>query len=333
MIAQVFQVDPAPELEPFTFEDSALASFGAELVLGNCTSEAEVIARAQAAEILWVNWEPLVTRRVLEGLPRCRLVVRWGVGYEQIPVPDATELGVAVANAPAYGTDDVAEHTIAMLLAAARHLPWLHSEMAGGGYPDVTIRPIHRLTGRSLGIVGVGRIGKAVAWRARGLGLRVIGYDRSVPDDELRSLGIEPMPLDDLIVGADFVSVHVPLNDSTRSLINRERLLLLRDRFLINTSRGPVVDESALAELLKERHLAGAALDVYSTEPLATTSPLRSLDNVILTPHSAGYSIEALADMRSDMCNTAREWLTTGWSERVVNTDVRSHLRTPVASA
>jgi D-3-phosphoglycerate dehydrogenase / 2-oxoglutarate reductase len=328
MTIKVFQVDPVPQLEPWTFEREAIERAGGELVIGDCTSEAEVVSRASDAEILWVSWEPLVTREVMAALPGCRLVVRWGVGYDQIPVAAATELGVAVGNAPAYGTEDVAEHSIGLLFAACRHIAWLHGAMAAGGYPDSTARTIHRMVGRTLGVVGVGRIGSAVARRGLGLGLRVVGFDAYRPADELRRIGVEPVGLDQLLAESDFVSLHVPLNAETRGLMSRERLASLRpEAILVNTSRGPVVDEAALIEVLRARRISAAALDVFEREPLPVDSPLRTLDNVVLTPHAAGFSIEAWADLRADMCNTAADWIREGWSARVVNPEVRAGLR------
>ena len=328
MTIKVFQVDPSPDLEPFAVERAGIAKAGGELVIGNCTTEDEVIAKAGDAEIFWVGWEPLMTRRVMEALPNCRLIVRWGVGYDQIPVKDANDLGIAVGNAPAYGTDDVAEHAIALLLATARRVPWFHLGMVAGGWPDNGAHPIHRMKGRTLGVIGVGRIGSAAARRGIGLGLRVIGYDKYRPADELRAMGVEPVGLDELLAESDYVTLHVPLNDETRGLMSAARLAQLRpEAILVNTSRGPVIEEPALIELMRARGITAAALDVFAREPLAADSPLRSLDNVILTPHAAGYSIEASADLRADMVNTVVEWMRDSWSGRVVNPTVRDHLR------
>ena len=333
MTIRVFQVDPLPELEPWALERERIERAGGELVIGDCHSEADVLSRAGDSEIFWVSWEPFMTREVMAALPNCRLVVRWGVGYDQIPVRAATELGVAVGNAPAYGTEDVAEHAIALILAASRHVAWFHCAIAAGGYPDSTSRSIHRMIGRTLGIVGVGRIGSAVARRGIGLGLRVIGFDPYRPAPELSALGVEPVAMDQLLAESDFVSLHVPLNDETRGLMTRERLARMRpEAILVNTSRGPVVDEAALIDALRSHTISGAALDVFEREPLATDSPLRTLDNVVLTPHAAGFSIEAWADLRADMCNTAAEWIRDGWSARVVNPEVRARLRPRLAT-
>ena len=328
MTIKVFQVDRDEGLEPYDVEWRMIEAAGGELVIGNCQSEDEVLAEAGDAEIFWVSWEPWMSRRVMEALPNCRLVVRWGVGYDQIPVRDATALGVAVGNAPAYGTDDVAEHAISLLLATARRIPWLHAGMVGGGWPSIRDGVVHRIKGRTLGVIGVGRIGSAAARRGIGLGMRVIGYDKYRPADELREMGVEPVGMDEVLETSDYITIHVPLNDETRGLISERLLAKLRPEvILVNTSRGPVIDEAALTDILRDRRIAAAALDVFAMEPLQKDSPLRSLDNVILSPHSAGYSIEAMADLRVDMGNTAAEWIRDGWSGRVVNPEVRPRLR------
>jgi D-3-phosphoglycerate dehydrogenase len=328
MTVKVFQVDGGADLEPYDVERAMIEAAGGELVVANCQSEDEVIATAGDAEIFWVSWEPYMSRRVMEALPNCRLVVRWGVGYDQIPIRDATELGVAVGNAPAYGTDDVAEHAIALLVSTARRIPWVHSGMVSGGWPSISAGVVHRMKGRTLGVIGVGRIGSSAARRGIGLGLRVIGYDKYRPADELRAMGVEPVGLDQLLAESDYVTLHVPLNDETRGLMSRQRLSQLRpEAILVNTARGPVIDEPALIELMQNRGITAAALDVFAYEPLVADSPLRSLDNVVLSPHCAGYSIEAMADLRVDMGNTAAEWIRDGWSARVLNPEIRSRQR------
>jgi D-3-phosphoglycerate dehydrogenase len=321
MTIKVFQVDPSPDLEPFAVERAGIAQAGGELVIGNCLTEDEVIAKAEDAEIFWVGWEPLMTRRVMEALPNCRLVVRWGVGYDQIPVKDANELGIAVGNAPAYGTDDVAEHAIALLLATARRVPWFHMGMVAGGWPDNGAHPIHRMKGRTLGVIGVGRIGSAAARRGIGLGLRVIGYDKYRPADELRAMGVEPVGLDELLAESDYVTLHVPLNDETRGMITAGKLAKLRpEAILVNTSRGPVIEEPALIELMRARGITAAALDVYAKEPLAADSPLRKLENVVLSDHAGWYSEESVPELKTKAAKNVAAVLTGGKPAYPVNT-------------
>ena len=325
---EVLQVDSAPDLEPFTYEEEVLGGAGARLVLGNCTTAAELIQKGRDADILWLAWKPRITSEVLEALPRCGLVVRWGVGYDQIDVEAATRLGVAVANSPAYCTIDVAEHTIALLLAMSREVAWFNQRMHQGVWPGQRARRIHRLTGRVLGILGVGRIGAAVATRAGALGLTVIGHDPKLSDKEMRARGVEPVALDRLLEESDFVSLHLPLTAQTRHFINAKTLARMkRDAVLINAGRGPLVDESALVAALDAGRIAGAALDVFESEPLSPASGLVKQDNVILTSHVAGYSAESWTDLRAEVCRTSVEWMKTGWASTILNPEVRPRLR------
>lgn len=264
----------------------------------------------------------------MDALPALRLVVRAGVGYDQIDVPAATARGIAVANAPTYGTDDVAEHALALLLAWARRVPQLDRGMRTDGWPAVAQFPIHRLRGQTLGIVGLGRIGSGLARRARGIGLRVVACDPVLNADQIKARDVEPTSFEDLLAQSDYVSIHVPLSDATRHLIDAAALARMKpEALLVNTSRGPVVDEAALADALASGRLGGAALDVFEEEPLAPSSPLRSFEQAVLTPHAAGYSLEAWNDLRHEMCDTAIDFLTTSWAGPIVNPQVRPTLR------
>ena len=328
MTVQVLQVDPIAALMPYDVERRTIEAAGGEFVLGDCHTEEDLLAQAARSEILLLSWLPIITPRVMDDLPHLRLIVRWGVGFDQIDTQAATERGVAVANAPTYCTDEVAEHTIALLVAAARRVAWCHEEMRRGGWPKFADTPMRRMRGRALGLIGLGRIGVAVAERARGLGLRVLAYDPNLSDDAIRQAGAEPRGLDDLLAEADFVSPHVSLNPQTRHLLNEERLRRMQpDAVLINTSRGPVVDEAALARVLRSGHLAGAALDVFEVEPLAADSPLRDLPNVLLTPHAASWSAEAWAGLRAEVSQAAVDWMRESWCQSVVNPQVRGRLR------
>jgi D-3-phosphoglycerate dehydrogenase len=325
---QVLQVDPDEGLNPLDYERKALADAGAEFVEGRCLTAAEVIERGQDAQVLWLAWKPGIDREVLEGLPNVELVIRWGVGYDQIDVAAATELGVAVANAPDYGTVDVAEHVIALLMSGARRVAWYHEEMRRGVWPDAAIGKHFRMRGRQLGIIGVGRIGAAVAERAKGLGLRVVGYDPALTADQLVQRGVEPLGLDELLATSDYVSLHMPLNTDTHHFFNADLIAAVKPgAALINASRGKVVDTDALIAALTSGQLAWAGLDVYEDEPLPSDHPIRAVPEVILTPHVAGYSVEAWQDLREEMCLTTLQWQQTGWAERVVNPQVRSNLR------
>jgi D-3-phosphoglycerate dehydrogenase len=331
-MSHVFLVDRIAAFEPYEIEQDRLGEAGFELALDDCHTPEEVIQRADHAEIVWISWRGIVTPEVMDALPSLRLIVRAGVGYDQIDVPAATARGIAVANAPTYGTDDVAEHALALLLAWARRVPQLDHGMRTEGWPRVAQFPIHRLRGQTLGIIGLGRIGTSLARRARGLGLRVLAYDALLGEEELKRRDVEPAAFEDLLAQADYVSVHVPLSNVTRHLINAAALARMKsEALLVNTSRGPVVDEAALVDALRSGQLAGAALDVFEDEPLAPSSPLREFEQVVLTPHAAGYSLEAWNDLRHEMCDTAIDFLTTGWASPIVNPEVRPALRPRLA--
>jgi D-3-phosphoglycerate dehydrogenase len=326
----VFQVDGDASLEPFEYERETLAQAGGELVIGHCTSEAELIENARDASVLWLAWKPGITRNVLQSLPKVELVVRWGVGFDQIDVAGATELGVAVANAPAYGAIDVAEHVVALLMAGARRVAWYHEQMRQGHWPAPIAGTTHRITGRTVGIIGVGRIGANVARLASGLGLNVVGYDPALTAEQLTARGVRQVPLDELLEISDFISLHLPLMAETEHFFDVAKVnKMKRGAALINASRGRIVDTVAVTAALVSGQLAWAALDVFESEPLAEHDPLRQVANVLLTPHVASFSDEAWVDLRAEMCRTTTEWVRDGWTSSIVNPAVRAHLRRP----
>ena len=328
MSGSVFQVDDSHFLVPYTYETARLGEAGITLKEGFCESPDDIIARASDADVLWLSWKPSIDRAILEQLPNVRLAMRWGIGYEQIDVAAATELGVAVANAPTYGTDDVAEHALSLLLALERRLVTFVNDMRNGGWSTPEAGSVRRVTGRTVGVVGLGHIGSSFARRAQGIGLKVIGYDAYRSPEDLAGMGVEAVTLDELASRSDYVSLHVPHTAETNAMIGADFLSRMKpDAYLVNTSRGKVINEGDLIDVLEAGAIAGAGLDVYDTEPLPTDSPLRSMPNVILTPHYAGYSSDAWEDLREEMCRTTIDFLTTGWAEAIVNPEVRDRLR------
>jgi len=258
----------------------------------------EVIARTRDADALIISSSP-VTRRVMESLEGVKAVMRTGVGYDVIDVAAATELGVVVINVPDVWIREVANHALALLLAWNRKIVTLDREVHAGTWssrvPGAVTGSLH---GETVGIVGLGNIGSAFARRIAALETHVIACDPYVDDARFKALGVERVDLPTLAARADYVSVHALLNAETRGLINEAFLRRMKPTAcLVNTSRGPVVDEAALVRALQERKLAGAALDVFEQEPLAADSPLRRMDNVILTPHAAYFSSPAVAQV------------------------------------
>ncbi|HEV8164521.1 MAG TPA: C-terminal binding protein [Actinomycetota bacterium] len=322
---RVFHADYVGDLGPMDYERARLATAGAELAAARCATGEELIARAAGAQVVWLEWTPHIDRAVLAALTECELVMRWGVGYDQIDVAAATELGVAVANAPSYGTENVAEHTMALLLALARGVVADDRAMRAGLWREPPIAH-QRLSGHTLGILGLGRIGRRVAELGVAFGCRVIGHD--VREEIALPDGVERASAAEVVAAADYLTVHTPLGEQTRHLVNRDLLAKARPGLLlVNTSRGPIVDTDALLAAIDAGIVAGAALDVFETEPLPADSPLRSRPEIVLTPHEASSSAEAEDDLRAEMCQATIQWFTEGWADSVVNPQVRTRLR------
>jgi D-3-phosphoglycerate dehydrogenase len=234
-------------------------------------------------------------------MERCRLISRHGVGYDTLDVQAATDHGIMVCNVTDYCSQEVADHTMALLLALARSLFQADREVRSGGW-DVyaACGANRRIEGQTLGLVGLGNIGKAVARRAAGFGLNLAVYDPFVPAEAIEALGGRKADLDALLQQADYISLHLPLSAATRHIINAEMLALMKPTaFLVNTSRGGLVDLAALRIALAEGRLAGAGLDVFEKEPPDRDDPLLQMPNVITSPHAGFYSEGSLFDLHS----------------------------------
>ena len=221
--------------------------------------------------------------------PRLKVISKWGTGIDSINQEAAQRLSIQVLNTLGAFTEPVADSVMAYILAFARQSPWLDDRVKAGNWEKL---PGHSLSERSLGIIGVGRIGRAVAQRAKAFGMHLLGNDIvEMSPDVISESGIEMLPLEDLLAQSDFVSLNCDLSPSSRHLINAEKISMMKpNAVLINTARGPLVEESALIASLQNNQIAGAALDVFEQEPLPTTSPLRKMDNVMLAPHNANAS-------------------------------------------
>ena len=251
-----------------------------------------VSAALAGADALIVRSATRVTAELLEQAPRLRVVGRAGVGVDNIDLDAATRRGILVMNTPGSNAVSVAEHTLALLLALARCVPQLNAATHAGRWEKGAAAGIE-LRGKTLGLIGLGRVGSEVARRARALELRVLAHDPYISESVAQEAGVELVSLPELLARSDFVSLHAALSPATEKLINATTLAQMkRGARLINTARGELVDEAELAEALRAGHLAGAALDVFAVEP-PRSSPLLSLPNVIATPHVAGSTEEA----------------------------------------
>jgi D-3-phosphoglycerate dehydrogenase len=274
-------------------ERELAADVGAELELASCSDEEDVAAAIASCDpdALVVQFAP-IGRVALAAAARVRGIVRCGIGVDNIDLAATADTGIAVARVPDYCIDEVADHTLALVLALERGIPALVADAewnfrAGG--------KLRRLRGRTFALLGFGQIARAVAARASGFGYRVAAHDPAVNDFG----GVEPLAFDELLRTADVLSVHVPLTGSTRGLVGREELALLpAGAVVVNTARGGIVDEAALADALRSGRLRGAALDVLTAEPPPADHPLLGAPGLLLTPHAAWYSEEAIPELR-----------------------------------
>jgi D-3-phosphoglycerate dehydrogenase / 2-oxoglutarate reductase len=303
---------------------TALADVPARLTtLPFIGDEDELIGKARDADGLVISATP-VTRNVMSALEGLKVVTRTGVGYDVIDVAAATELGVIVVNVPDIWVREVANHALALLLAWNRKIITLdrqvHAGAWGGGVPGPYTGSLH---GETVGIVGLGNIGSAFARRVAAFETTVIAHDPYVDDARFKALGVERVSLEALAARSDYVSVHTLLNAGTRHLIGDAFFRRTKPTaILINTSRGPVVDERALYQALKDKRLAGAALDVWEREPVAADNPLLKLDNVIATPHAAYFSSPAVAQVPRRCGEEVARVLTGRRPLNVVNPEV-----------
>jgi D-3-phosphoglycerate dehydrogenase / 2-oxoglutarate reductase len=296
-----------------------LRSAGFEVEKRAGLSRAELAGVLQGCDGLIVRSETKVTADLLEEVTSLRVIGRAGVGVDNIDVPAATIRGVVVMNAPDGNTITTAEHTIALLISLARSIPQANSSLKSGRWERKKFIGVE-LQGKTLGIVGLGRIGRVVASRARALGMQIVAYDPFIAPEQARDLEIELAPLDDVYARADFLTVHTPLTAETRGLIDREVLGKMKHGArLINCARGGLVDEDALYEALTNGSIAGAALDVFGEEPPPSDHRLLQLDQVIATPHLGASTTEAQEGVAFTVAEQMRDFLLTGALRGAVN--------------
>lgn len=279
-----------PNLNP---ERTALGG-ECDLVDAQCKTAREVALAAADADALLVQFAP-VDAQVIDALDRCRVIVRYGIGTDNVDLVAARRRGIPVANVPDYCIDEVADHSLALALALARQLQPIDRRTRGGEWKLGPVTPMPAFQTMLFATAGLGRIARAVLERASPFGFRLGAYDPYVREDEFAALGVRRLSLEDLFANASVLSLHLPLSPETLHFVNRERLASMRaDAVLVNTSRGPLVDTRALAAALSEGVIAGAGLDVFEKEPLPDEHPIRSSPHAILTSHVAWYSEQSL---------------------------------------
>ncbi len=284
--------------------------------IGDATALRRELPRADA---LLVRSDTQVTADLIAAGARLKLIARAGMGVDNIDLAAARRRGIVVLNTPGANTVSAAEHTFALLLALVRRVPWATQSMRSGGWDRKAFGGAE-LHGKLLGIVGLGRIGLHVAGIARGFGMRLMAHDPYVPAARGHELGVELVALDELLAGADVVTLHLPLVEETRHLLDARRLRLMKPTaVVINTARGGLIDETALLRALESGAIAGAALDVFGAEPLPAESPLRRSERLVLTPHLAASTGEAQERVALEICGAVRDALLEGVVRGAVN--------------
>src|SRR5882724_181293 len=280
---------------------------------------AELVEALDGCVGLVVRSETKVTADLMDSATTLRVVGRAGVGVDNIDVPAATERGIVVMNAPDGNTITTAEHTIALLIALARRVPQANSSLKSGHWDRKSFIGVE-LQGKTLGVVGMGRIGRTVAARARAFGMKIVAFDPFIASEQARDLEIELAPLDELFASADFITIHTPLTAETRGVIGRDAFARMKQGVrIINCARGGLVDESALYDAIKAGTVAGAALDVFVQEPPAADHPLLMLDEVIVTPHLGASTTEAQEGVAFTVAEQMRDYLLSGALRGAVN--------------
>ena len=287
---------PFPSLDP---AKKVLAGLDPEYRMAASASADDILAVARDADAIFVTYAKL-PGELLRQLKRCKVIGRFGLGVDNIDIKTAAELGIVVTYVPDYCLQEVSDHAMALILALARKVPFSNALVQAGRWEMPAVVPMRRLEGQTLGLVGFGNIPRRVAPKAIAFGFKVIAYDPYAGGETAHRLSVELVSFDRLLEISDYVSVHAPLTQETRGLFNTAAFgKMKKGAYLINTARGPLVDEKALLTALDSGRLGGAALDVVVTEPLTKESPLLNRSNVILTPHTAFYSIEALVELQT----------------------------------
>jgi len=287
---------PFPNLDP---AKAVLSELNAEMVMADAPTPEGILAVASEADGLMVTYGQ-ITAEVIAGLQKCKVIGRFGLGVDNIDIDAATKAGIAVVYVPDYCIDEVSDHAMAMLLNLARKISFANHLVQAGRWEMPAVIPLFRLRGRILGLAGFGQIARAVAPKAQAFGLKVVAFDPYVDKSVGAALDVEIVDFETLLKTSDYVSIHVPLMPETEKLFNAEAFRRMKPgALLVNTARGPLVDTDALAKALDAGQLAGAALDVLPVEPPPTGSPLMGRENVILSPHTGFYSVEALDELQA----------------------------------
>jgi D-3-phosphoglycerate dehydrogenase len=308
------------------YEREIIERAGGEFIDANELSPAAALNLCEDAEGIMLR-RMTITAEMIRRFRRCKIICRCGVGTDSVDARAATEANIIVGHVPTYGTDEVSTHAIALLLSCARKIVPTHRRMAAGDWDVHEGEPIFRTAGKTLGIVGLGNIGRAVAKKLSGWNLRMLATDPFAEPDLARELGVTLVDLDTLCRESNFISLHCPLLPETKHLVNTRTLSLMKPEvILVNTSRGPVIDARALLEMLRANPSAQTALDVFEEEPLSAKSPLRNHPQITLTDHTAWYSEESQTDLQRTAAEEVARVCTGGLPRSLANPEVLKKL-------
>jgi len=304
-----------PNLEPAT---QVLSQIGAELQLAADSSPESVMKLAADADAVLVTYAK-INADMIRQMKKVRIISRFGIGVDNVDLDAATQKGIVVTKVPDYCIDEVSDHAMALLLSAVRKIPMGSDQVHAGTWKMPNFVPIHRLRDSVLGLVGFGRIPQLVVPKAKSFGMRVVAFDPFLPPEVFQNLGVERVELDELLTISDYVSIHSPLTPETKGMFNEAAFKKMKKgSYLVNTARGPIIDEAALAAAVDSGHIAGAALDVMTNEP-PVNSPLIGKRHVIITPHTSFYSEESLVELQTKAAQEVANVLTDKAPRNPVN--------------
>ena len=293
-----------------------------EVVQGEKTDAAYIIEHAADCDAILIR-SAVISEEVMAHLPKLKAVAKHGIGVDNIDIPYATKRGILVLNAPFSNLNAVAEHAMMLIFATAKNVVFMDNELRKGNFKIRSAKNNGELQGKTLGLLGFGKIARMLAVKAKGLGMNIIAYDAFPDRKAAEELKVRLVDLEELKKESDFISVHVPLLDSTKQMVNADFLAgMKKEAILVNTSRGPVVDEMALYQALKDGVIAGAGLDVFDPEPPMPDNPLYELDNVVVSPHNAALTNEALLAMAVDSSTGIVDYLEGRQPQFPVNREV-----------
>ncbi|MDD4876631.1 MAG: C-terminal binding protein [Dehalococcoidales bacterium] len=322
---KVLRVDTTGSSAIMIEEAAELAKINVVLAGVDADTEDEIIRKAQDADVI-LTGAAQMTRRVMESLPKCKAIVRYGIGFDTVDVDAATDNKILVINIPDFCFEEVSNHAIALLLACAKKLVFLNNGIKKGEWikSKQAMQPMGSVYGQTLGLIGCGNIGRMTAKKAQCFSLELLGYDPYVDKSLAKKYGIRLVSLPELLKKSDFVSAHTPLNKETWHMISEEQFKQMKlTAYIINTARGSVIDESALIKALENNLIAGAGLDVFEQEPIDPENPLLKMENVTVLPHSASYSDIAFKRLRTNVGEEASRVISGHWPKNVVNKSVK----------